>query len=84
MEQVRTSGLTCFDTFLKLLETHLDAIANYFRNRYTSGFVEGLNTKLKLLKRRCYGIFNFDHLFQRITLDLDGYATFGRRGLITK
>jgi len=84
MEQVRTSGLTCFDTFLKLLETHLDAIANYFRNRYTSGFVEGLNTKLKLLKRRCYGIFNFDHLFQRITLDLDGYATFGRCGLITK
>lgn len=76
MEQVRASGLTCFDTFLKTLEAHFDGITNYFRDRYSSGFVEGLNTKLKVLKRRCYGLTNFAHLFQRIVLDLEGVAAF--------
>ena len=73
---VEASGLTCFDPFLKLLDTWLDPIANYFRQRQTSGFVEGLNNKLKVLKRRCFGIYNLRHLFQRITLDLDGYRRF--------
>jgi transposase len=73
---VEASGLTCFAPFLKLLDTWLDLIANYFRQRQTSGFVEGLNNKLKVLKRRCFGIYNLRHLFQRITLDLDGYRRF--------
>ena len=73
---VEASGLTCFAPFLKLLDTWLDLIANYFRQRQTSGFVEGLNHKLKVLKRRCFGIYNLRHLFQRITLDLDGYRRF--------
>jgi len=77
-KQVEASGLTCFDPFLSLLDTWLFRIANYFRARQTSGFVEGLNNKLKVLKRRCYGIFNLRHLFQRITLDLEGYRRFSR------
>lgn len=75
-QAVEASGLTCFDPFLKLLDTWLDLIANYFRQRQTSGFVEGLNNKLKVLKRRCFGIYNLRHLFQRITLDLEGYRRF--------
>ena len=51
-------------------------IANYFIDRQTSGFVEGLNNKIKVIKRRCYGILNVKHLFQRIHLDLSGYALF--------
>ncbi|MBK1646984.1 hypothetical protein CKO25_20675 [Thiocapsa imhoffii] len=53
------------------------AITYYFVNRQTSGFVEGLNSKLKVLKRRCYGIANLAHLYQRVYLDLNGYARFG-------
>lgn len=75
---VTASGLRCFDPFLKLLDTWLDLIANYFRQRQNSGFVEGLNNKLKVLKRRCFGVFNLQRLFQRITLDLDGYRRFSR------
>jgi transposase len=75
-QRVRASGLTCFDPFLKLLDTWLDRIANYFRHHQSSGFVEGLNNKIKVLKRRCFGIYNLRHLFQRITLDLDGYRRF--------
>jgi transposase len=74
--RVVRSGLDCFDAFLKLLDTWLDRIANYFINHQTSSFVEGLNNKLKVLKRRCYGMRNVVRLFQRLTLDLDGYRRF--------
>jgi transposase len=75
-QRVVRSGLDCFDAFLKLLDTWLDRIANYFINHQTSSFVEGLNNKLKVLKRRCYGMRNVARLFQRLTLDLDGYRRF--------
>jgi transposase len=74
--RVVKSGLRCFDGFLKLLDTWLDRIANYFIDHQTSSFVEGLNNKLKVLKRRCYGLRNVAHLFQRLTLDLEGYRRF--------
>lgn len=75
-QAVETSELTCFDPFLTTLDTYLDEITNYFLHRDNSGFVEGLNNKIKVLKRRCYGLLNLDHLFQRLFLDLEGYALF--------
>lgn len=75
-KRVQKSGLTCFDKFIKTLENRFDEITNYFINRDTSAFVEGFNNKIKVLKRRCYGIFNIQHLFQRIYLDLEGYRLF--------
>ena len=74
--KVRASNLRCFDSFLTTLENWLDDIANYFIDRHTSGFVEGFNNKLKVIKRRCYGILNVTHLFQRIQLDLYGHSLF--------
>jgi transposase len=59
------------------MDNHLDEITNYFLDRRTSGFVEGFNNKIKVLKRRCYGLFNLNHLFQRLQLDLNGYQLFG-------
>jgi transposase len=76
IKDVEKSGLTCFDNFVCTLENWLDEISNYFERRLTSGFVEGLNNKIKVIKRRCYGIFNIKHLFQRIYLDLEGYTRF--------
>jgi transposase len=76
IQRVQTSGLHCFDDFLKLLATWWEEITNYFIQRQNSGFVEGFNNKVKVLKRRCYGIFNLRHLFQRIYLDLHGYRLF--------
>jgi transposase len=75
-QRVEKSGLRCFDGFLKLLERWVDLIANYFIKHQTSGFVEGLNTKLKVLKRRCYGLRNVVRLFQRLMLDVEGYRRF--------
>lgn len=82
IQRVRVSGLDCFDDVLGTLERWLGYIANYFHERQTSGFVEGLNNKIKVLKRRCFGIVKPTSLFQRITLDLHGYRRFGRSGLV--
>jgi transposase len=76
IQQVQKSGLQCFDVFLKLLAAWWEEITNYFIQRENSGFVEGFNNRVKVLKRRCYGIFNLQHLFQRIYLDLHGYHLF--------
>jgi transposase len=43
----------------------LDEILAYFDNRTTSGVVEGINNKLKLIKRSAYGFRNFDNYRNR-------------------
>ncbi len=72
-DKVNSSPLTCFDNFLKTLQNHLTAIANYFDTRANSGFVEGINNKLKTITRRSYGLKRVDSLFRRLWLDLTGY-----------
>tara|TARA_B110000211_G_C14021347_1_gene527816 strand:- start:125 stop:1408 length:1284 start_codon:yes stop_codon:yes gene_type:complete len=74
--EVESSKLTCFKDFIKSLKKYKKEICNYFINRNSSGFVEGFNNKAKVLKRRCYGITNIKHLFQRLVLDFSGYDQF--------
>lgn len=74
--KVSQSVLTCFDKFLTTLNNWLDKIVNYFDGRFSSGFVEGLNNKIKTTKRRCYGILKTKTLFQRLYLDIEGYRRF--------
>ena len=74
--KVERSTLSCFDKFIKTLCTHLDKIANYFDKRVSSGFVEGVNNKLKIITRRSYGLKRLDSLFRRLWLDLNGYQKF--------
>jgi transposase len=73
IKQIEKSELTCFDTFIKTLRKLWNEILSYFKNRLNSGFVEGFNNKIKVIKRRCYGIFNIENLFQRISIDQRGY-----------
>lgn len=74
--KVAQSVLTCFDKFLITLDHWLAKIVNYFAGRFSSGFVEGLNNKIKTTKRRCYGILKTTTLFQRLYLDIEGYHRF--------
>jgi transposase len=73
---VQKSGLSEFDGFIKTLNKYKSTILNYFKSRKNSGFVEGLNNKIKVLKRRCYGVSKIETLFQRLFLDLKGYQMF--------
>lgn len=71
--KVDSSTVTCFDKFLTTLQNHLTEIANYFDTRANSGFVEGINNKLKTITRRSYGLKRVGSLFRRLWLDLVGY-----------
>lgn len=55
-----------FPTFRKTLAGWMDKIANYFHKRTTSGMVEGINNKIKLIKRRAFGFRNFEHFRLRV------------------
>ncbi|WP_448562683.1 transposase [Trichothermofontia sp.] len=39
---------------------------NHFISRTTSGMMEGMNNKLKLIKRQAYGFMNFDNFRARL------------------
>lgn len=75
-QRVREEEVKAFEPFLTPVNHWLDEITNYFVERQTSGFVEGFNNRIKVLKRRCYGIFDVKRIFQRLTLDLRGYERF--------
>lgn len=76
VSSVTNSSLNCFNRFIKTLIKYTDPITNYFIQRYNSGFVEGFNNKVKVLKRRCYGISNPKRLFQRLIIDTIGGSKF--------
>jgi transposase len=78
IQSVENSTFTCFSTFIRTLQKYKPCILNYFKDRKNSGFVEGLNNKIKILTRRCYGIFNPASIFQRMQLDLNGFEMFAR------
>jgi len=78
IKKVKASGLSCFNSFFNTLEHWWHEITNYFLLRQNSGFVEGFNNKVKVLKRRAYGLYNLKHLFQRIYLDIQGYRLFAQ------
>ena len=76
MRVVKDTKAEGFDRFMNTLDEKMDLITNYFVKRQNSGFVEGLNHKVRVLLGRCYGVFNRTHLFQRLSLDLGGYEQF--------
>lgn len=76
IKMVNKSELNCFDSFINTLEKYKPFILNYFKGRMNSGFVEGLNNKIKVAKRRCYGLLKTESFFQRLFLDLRGYEVF--------
>ena len=76
IKRVKKSDVTCFNSFLVTIEKYKLYIANYFKKRSNSGFVEGLNNLIKVAKRRCYGILKTETLFQRLYLDLQGFEIY--------
>ena len=76
IKSVEKSELTCFDKFIATLKKYQPYIVNYFKERKNSGFVEGLNNKIKVAKRRCYGFAKVTTIFQRLFLDLQGYECY--------
>ena len=57
-----------FPDSVKTITNWLDEIIAYFDHRTTSGVVEGINNKLKLIKRSAYGFRNFENYKNRCLL----------------
>jgi transposase len=76
-KRVPARGLAECESFLGTIDRWMDQITHDFQDRQTSGFVEGFNHRVKVLKRRCSGIFDVGRLLQRLTLDLHGDQLFG-------
>jgi transposase len=72
IHDVEQSGLASLTKFVTTLRNWWDVILNYFHDRLTSGFVEGMNNKLKLIKRLGYGYRNFAHFRLRVLVECDG------------
>lgn len=53
----------------KTIKNWLEPIISYFDNRTTNGVVEGINNKLKLIKRVAYGFRNFCNFWTRVYIN---------------
>lgn len=57
--------------FFRTFDAHREAILEYFAGRKTSGPVEGLNNKARVITKRCYGVKNTQTLWNRLCLDVN-------------
>jgi transposase len=55
-----------FGSITKTIFKHLEEICNYFISRTSSGMMEGLNNKIKLILRQSYGFKNFDLMREKL------------------
>ena len=72
VQEVQQSGLSSLTKFVTTLRNWWEVILNYFHDRLSSGVVEGMNNKLKLIKRLAYGYRNFAHFRLRVLVECDG------------
>jgi hypothetical protein len=57
--------------FVGTYEQWQTEILNYFESGQTSGVVEGINNKARVVTKRAYGIKSADTLWTRLLLDLN-------------
>jgi transposase len=62
------SAYQYFPRSCRTISRWIDEILAYFDNRTTQGVGEGINQKIKLIKRRAFGLSNFDSFRRRVLL----------------
>jgi transposase len=70
--EVKQFGCDKLLDFVKTLEHWWKPILNYFNRRVTNGAVEGLNNRVKLIKRRAYGYRNVTNFRNRVVAEISG------------
>jgi transposase len=79
-QRVRASGRAECKGVLGTIERWMAKLAPSVQGRQPSGVVEGVNTRVTVLKRRGDGIFTSGRRFQRLTRDWHGDHRFGQPG----
>ena len=67
--QQRLLQMKHFRRFNWTLKNWGEEILNYFAASYTNGFTEGMNNKIKTLKRQCYGFRSFPRFRVRTLME---------------
>ena len=57
-----------FQAFATTVENWREQILNFFDGRSSNGYAEGVNNKIKLIRRRAYGCPNFQHFRLRVLI----------------
>lgn len=70
------SSYQYFPKSCQTIKRWIGEILAYFDNRTTQGAVEGINQKIKLIKRRAYGLNNFANFRRRVLLNWHFYPNF--------
>ncbi len=70
-QKYETKGFNPFTSFIETYRKYEDNILNYFTHRISSGPVEGLNNKIKVIKRRGFGFRNIVNFAKRLFLDIN-------------
>lgn len=59
-------GRQIYSDTSKTIRNHLEGICQYFANRVTSGIMEGINNRIKVIKRQGYGFTNIANFRARL------------------
>jgi len=67
-KSLKWQRLKPYENFCELIERHWDGIAAYSKpeNKVSLGYVEGLNTKIRVIQRRSYGFRDEEYLKLKI------------------
>ena len=78
LKKAWASGVVQVVKFAFTVAAHRTGILNYFNHPFTTGMVEGINNKIKLLKRQAYGFRDMKYFKLRIyALHESRYALIG-------
>jgi transposase len=66
MEKWLTHARLFFGETSQTIKNHIRSICQYFANGTTSGVMEGLNNKIKLILRQSYGFKSFDLMREKL------------------
>lgn len=57
------------DKFIKTFNNWYPYILNYFKGRWSNGMVEGINNRIKMMKRRAFGYNDFNSFRIRVLIE---------------
>lgn len=68
----RDSGIDALDRFARKLEPYLEGILSSAYHRQNTSVLEGMNNRIKVIKRMAYGYRNAASFFLKITAAFPG------------
>ena len=75
-----SSNLKQFVFFGKRLRRHKESILAYFDHRVSNGFAEGINNKIKVIKRMAFGFHDFNYFRLKIFAATGNIPALPKRG----